>query len=100
MYIFTVFTAIVYRVSWLTKVDLFNSRYLRSPTLSYGTAVHSELGPPYASSFHNLQTERKFVALVGFLLAEMLAEYRQMDRQGVQKTTGACLAAPNSKQAW
>ena len=34
---------------------------------------------------NDLQPERQFVAPVGFLLANMLAECRQMDRQRVQK---------------
>jgi hypothetical protein len=65
---------------------------------SYGPAVHGELGPRFDPSCHGLLKERKFVALVGFLLADMLAECRKIDRQGVEKTIGACLAAPNSKQ--
>jgi hypothetical protein len=101
MYIFTVFLG--HRIS-RKLVDL--SRHVQQRVLqiddleSYGPAVHGELGPRFDSSCHGLQMERKSVALVGFLLAEMLAECRQRDRQCVQKTTGACLAATKSKQAW
>lgn len=48
---------------------------------SYGRAVHGQLGRRF-DSCHGLQTERQFVAPLGFLLAEVLAECRQMDRQG------------------
>ena len=52
---------------------------------SYVPAVIGEFGRRFDSSCHGLQQERQFVALVGFLFAEMLAECRQMDPQGVQK---------------
>ena len=57
---------------------------------SYGSEVDGELGPRFDLSCHGMQTERQFVELVGFLLAEMLAECRKMDRQGMQKNIGAC----------
>ena len=66
---------------------------------SYRPGVHGELGPRFDRSCHGLQTERKFVALLGFQFAEMLTECGQMDRRGVQKNIAACLAASNSKQA-
>ena len=50
---------------------------------NYGPAVHGEIGRRF-DSCHGLQTERQIVAPVGFLLAEILAECRQMERQGVQ----------------
>ena len=52
---------------------------------TYGPAVHGELRRQFDSSCHGLQTARQFVAPVGFLLAEMLAECRQMNRQSVHK---------------
>jgi hypothetical protein len=52
---------------------------------TYGPAAHGEIGRRFVSTCHSLQTERQFVALVGFMHAEMLAECRQMDRHGVQK---------------
>jgi hypothetical protein len=51
----------------------------------YGPEINGELCRRFDSSCHGLRTERKFVALVGFLFAGMLAECRQMDRQSVQK---------------
>ena len=70
---------------------------------NYGPEVHGELCGRFDTSCHGLQTERQFVALVGFMIAEMLAECRQMDRRVSRKdgvrTTDACLAAPNSTQA-
>ena len=46
-------SAIVYRASWRTKVDMFNSRYFSS-----GPAVHGELGRRFDSSCHGLKTKK------------------------------------------
>ena len=51
----------------------------------YGPEINGELGRRFDSSCHGLRTERKFVALVGFLFPEMLAECRQMDGQIVHE---------------
>ena len=65
---------------------------------SYGPEVHGKLGRRFDSPCHGLQTKRQFVALVGFVFAEMLAECRtdRVCRKGGVRTTGASLAAPIS----
>ena len=82
----TYFPAIVYRARWRKKVDMFNSRYFSSPTLrvmDLRSMVNLAAGS--TAPVNDLQPKRQFVAPVGFLLAKMLAECRQMDRQRVQK---------------
>jgi hypothetical protein len=101
MYLFTK-VSLSHRI-WHKLAD--QSRHVQQQVLqfanlgNYGPAVHGEIGRRF-DSCHGLQMERQIVAPVGFLLAEMLAECRQMDRQGVQKTTGPCLVAPISTQTW
>lgn len=50
---------------------------------SYGPSVDGNLGRRF-DSCHGLKTERQFVAPVGSLFSEMLAEFRQVKRQGGQ----------------
>ena len=71
---------------------------------SNGLAVHGEFGRRFDASCHGLQAERKFVAIVGFLIercSQSVGKWTEsVCRKDEIRNTGACLAAPNSTHPW